>query len=196
MTVLTRFPCVAQATVVVLCSKAGAAARRRFDAAHELGHLLLHERSDGGSKVQEGQAHRFASALLMPAAEIEPWLIRRSDQLDLLEDGSRVWGVSMQALVRRAKDLGILSESQYTRTMRRMSAYGWRTREPIDIGPPERPQMLERVVAALPEAGTSIATVALELGFPRERLLRMLRVPEDASDHVSAEVVRLRSRTA
>jgi len=180
--------------VVVLCSNAGVAARRRFDAAHELGHLLLHAHSDGGSKVQEGQAHRFASALLMPAGEVEPWLIRRSNQLDVLEDGSRVWGVSMQALVRRSKDLGVLSESQYTRTMKRMSMYGWRTREPIDIGPPERPQMLERVVAALPAAGTSIAAIALELGLPRERLLRMLRVPEDASDRVSAEIVQLTGR--
>jgi len=180
--------------VVVLCSKAGAAARRRFDAAHELGHLLLHAHADGGSKKQEGQAHRFASALLMPAEEIEPWLIRRSNQLQLLEDGSRVWGVSMQALVRRAKDVGTLSDSQYTRTMRHMSAYGWRTKEPVDIGPPERPQMLERVVAALPAAGTSIAALALELGLPRERLLRMLRVPEDASEQVSAPVVNLVGR--
>lgn len=179
---------------VVLCSKAGAAARRRFDAAHELGHLVLHTHADGGSRVQEGQAHRFASALLMPAEEVEPWLIRRSNQLDVLEDGSRVWGVSMQALVRRAKDLSVLSESQYTRTLKRLSINGWRTREPVDMGPPERPQMLERVVAALPAAGTSIASIATELGFPKERLLRMLRVPEDANDRISAEIVPLTSR--
>lgn len=177
--------------VVVLCSKAGAAARRRFDAAHELGHLLLHEHSDGGSRAQEAQAHRFASALLMPAEEIEPWLIRRSTQLELLEEGSRVWGVSMQALVRRAKDLGVLSEPQYARTMKRMSAYGWRTREPVDIGPPERPQLLGRIVEALPHAGVSVASVAMEMGLPKERLLRMLRVPEDAADGSGGEVVAL-----
>ena len=128
----------------------------------------------------------------MPAEEIEPWLIRRSNQLELLEEGSRIWGVSMQALVRRAKDLEVLSETQYTRVMKRMSAYGWRSREPVDIGPSERPQLLERIVEALPAAGTSVAAMALELGIPRERLLRMLRVPEDGSDSRSAEVVPLR----
>jgi hypothetical protein len=76
--------------------------------------------------------------------------------------------------------------------MKRMSAYGWRTREPVDIGPPERPQLLQRIVDALPAAGTSVALVALELGLPRERLLRTLRVPEDATDSPSAEVVQLR----
>jgi hypothetical protein len=101
----------------------------------------------------------------------------------------------MQALVRRSKDLGALSESQYTRTMKRMSIYGWRTREPIDIGPPERPQTLERVVAALPAAGTSIAAIANELGLPRERLLRMLRVPEDADDRIGGELVPLAGRS-
>jgi len=180
--------------VIVLCSKAGAAARRRFDAAHELGHLLLHAESDGGSKIQEAQAHRFASALLMPSEEIEPWLIRRSNQLDVLDEGSRIWGVSMQALVRRARDLRALSESQYTRTMQRMSAYGWRSREPVDIGPPERPQLLDRMVAALPDAGGSISAMAVELSLPRERLVRMLRVPEDAGDYPSAEVIPLRDR--
>jgi Zn-dependent peptidase ImmA (M78 family) len=118
----------------------------------------------------------------MPAEEIEPWLIRRSNQLQLLEDGSRVWGALDAGARARANDLGTLSDAQYRRTMRHMSAYGWRPKEPVDIGPPERPQMLERVVAALPAAGTSVAVIALELGLPRERLLRMLRVPEDTSE--------------
>jgi Zn-dependent peptidase ImmA (M78 family) len=93
----------------------------------------------------------------MPAEEIEPWLIRRSNQLQLLEDGSRVWGALDAGARARANDLGTLSDAQYRRTMRHMSAYGWRPKEPVDIGPPECPQMLERVVAALPVAGTSVA---------------------------------------
>src|SRR6266704_2522740 len=44
--------------------------RQRFDVAHELGHLIMHGDAEPGGRVVEEQAHRFASELLMPAAEI------------------------------------------------------------------------------------------------------------------------------
>lgn len=56
--------------LLVLCSKKGDAGRRRFDVAHELGHLILHAEPEAGNRQQEEQAHRFASALLMPAEEV------------------------------------------------------------------------------------------------------------------------------
>lgn len=177
--------------IVVLCSKRGAAARRRFDAAHELGHLVLHERPLDANRAQEDQAHRFAAAFLMPAEQVAPWLIRRSSQLDVLEEGSRLWGVSMQALVRRAKDVGTLSESQYTRAMQRMTARGWRTREPVEMGPPERPQLVERATETLTAAGVSVADIAAQVGLPRQRLARMLQVPEDRPDSNTAAIVTL-----
>ena len=46
----------------------------------------------------------------MPAEEVDPWVPRRGNQLDLLEDGSAVWGVSMQALLYRAKTIGTIGE--------------------------------------------------------------------------------------
>ncbi len=175
--------------VIVLCSEKGAAARRRFDAAHELGHLVLHDHPADATKPQEKQAHRFASAFLMPAAEVEPWLVTRSNQLELLEEGSRIWGVSMQALLFRARDLGTLSEHAYQRTMRRMSARGWRTREPIEIGPIEKPELLARVAETLPHAGTSLAAISDRFGVPRARLARMLRLPEDHDETFGGKVV-------
>jgi Zn-dependent peptidase ImmA (M78 family) len=164
--------------VVVLCSAAGAAARRRFDAAHELGHLLMHDRSLDANRTQEAQAHRFAAALLMPAEAIDPWLPRRSNQLALLEEGSRIWGVSMQALLYRAKSLGRISEDGFRRTMVRMSGAGWRKQEPVELGPPEAPQLMEQAIATLPAAGTSLERIADDLGYPVRRLARMLSVPD------------------
>ncbi|MEO8689320.1 MAG: XRE family transcriptional regulator [Solirubrobacteraceae bacterium] len=168
--------------VVVLCSDGGNAARRRFDAAHELGHLVMHERSLVANAQQERQAHRFAANLLMPAGEINPWLPRRSNELELLEDGSRTWGVSMQALLFRARTIGTLSEDAYRRAMQRMSAAGWRTREPVDIGPAEAPELLRRAAEMLPRAGTSLEKIAAEFGVPAARLARMLSVPEEQDD--------------
>lgn len=179
--------------VVVLCSDAGKAARRRFDVAHELGHLLMHERPLEANAKQEDQAHRFAASLLMPADEIDPWLPRRSNELELLEDGSRTWGVSMQALLFRARTLGTLSEDAYRRAMQRMSAHGWRTREPVEFGPAEAPELLRRAAAMLPTAGTSLARIAGEFGVPTARLARMLSVPEEQDDARAGEVVALRA---
>ena len=144
--------------VVVLCADRGAAARRRFDAAHELGHLLMHEIPLTANKVQEDQAQRFAAALLMPAGQIDPWLPRRSNELSILEEGSRTWGVSMQALLFRARILGAISEASYRRTQRRMSAAGWRTREPVELGPAEAPELLARAVLTLTRSGRQPGT--------------------------------------
>jgi Zn-dependent peptidase ImmA (M78 family)/transcriptional regulator with XRE-family HTH domain len=179
--------------VVVLCSDAGSAGRRRFDAAHELGHLLMHDRPLEANARQEQQAHRFAASLLMPAGEIDPWLPRRSNELELLEDGSRTWGVSMQALLFRARTVGTLSEDAYRRAMQRMSARGWRTREPVEFGPAEAPELLRRATAILPAAGTSLSRIASEFGVPTARLARMLSVPEDQDDAHTGQVVELRA---
>jgi len=177
--------------VVVLCSEEGNAARRRFDAAHELAHLLLHEAAAEANQIQEKQAHRFASALLMPAEEVEPWLPRRSNDFELLEEGSRIWGVSMQALLYRARALGTLSADAYQRAMRRMSAAGWRTREPVEFGPAEAPELLRRAIDTLPAAGVTVSAIAEEFGVPTARLIRMLSLPEDRGDAEPARVVAL-----
>jgi Zn-dependent peptidase ImmA (M78 family)/transcriptional regulator with XRE-family HTH domain len=181
--------------IVVLCSDGGNAARRRFDAAHELGHLALHLEPSDQAAWQEEQAHKFASALLMPAARIAPWLPSKSNELELLEEGSRIWGVSMQALLFRARDLNVLSEDSYRRAMRRLSAAGWRTSEPVDMGPAEAPELIDLAVRALPEAGGSLEGIATELGLPMGRLRRMISLPENASD-LGGEVVPLQTRVA
>jgi Zn-dependent peptidase ImmA (M78 family)/DNA-binding XRE family transcriptional regulator len=180
--------------VVILCSDGGKAARRRFDAAHELGHLLLHELPAEANRTQEDQAHRFASALLMPYPAIKPWLPQRVRDLERLEEGSRVWGVSMQALLYRARQVKVLSESAFTESMRRLSAAGWRRQEPVDIGPAEAPQLLKLAAKQLGHSGRSIESVAAELGFSPARLRRMLSVPEER-DTQPDNVVQLKQGT-
>lgn len=182
--------------LLVLCSQKGIAARRRFDAAHELGHLVLHREPVFPNREQEDQAHRFASALLMPAEEVEAWLPTKPSQFELLQEGSQMWGVSMQALLRRGRDLKTLSEVDYQRTMKRMSAMGWRSKEPVDIGPPERPELLTRAVEVLDAAGGSLHAIASEMGIARKRMARMLSLPEDRTEEPEAEVVDLRSAAA
>lgn len=179
--------------IVVLCSDKGVATRRRFDMAHELGHLALHDEQAEEPRWQERQAHRFASALLMPAADIRDHLPNRGDDLRRLERVAHDWGVSMQAALMRAKDLQVLDETEYTRGMKRLSAAGWRTREPVEVGPPERPQLLAAAAASLPDAGLPIQTLAEIVGLPQGRLERMLSLPEAKDDAASGELIPLRT---
>ena len=86
--------------------------RERFTKAHELGHLVLHSRRPFVlEKIKEREAHRFAGALLIPADEM-----RQSVSEHLALNGYVIlkaqWGVSIVALITRAHDLGLISDSR------------------------------------------------------------------------------------
>lgn len=131
--------------VVVLGTDKHDRARSRFDATHELGHLVLHGEHVWGVKEVEQQAHWFAAAFLMPADEIELLLPTRPDWPRLFEL-KKEWQVSLAALLMRAKTLGRMSESQYLTAIKAASARGWRRSEPIPLGDPEEPQWLSRIL--------------------------------------------------
>jgi Zn-dependent peptidase ImmA (M78 family) len=124
--------------------------RSRFDACHELGHLVMHGRAEPGIKVVEVQAHDFASSFLLPreiAIEELPSRLDSSGWAKLASVKQR-WGVSMAALLYRSRTLGIMSPDTYRNAMKYMSARGWRTVEPGDreLGHPESPVLLERAL--------------------------------------------------
>ena len=144
--------------VVVLASNKSDRARSRFDAAHELGHLVLHGSEIWGTPDVEKQAHRFASALLMPRDPICSEMPNRVDWPTLFQLKRR-WQVSLAALLMRARTLGRLSESEYLGAIKTASARGWRRVEPIPLGPPEEPQLLRAVLE-------SPAKIALQRVLP------------------------------
>jgi Zn-dependent peptidase ImmA (M78 family)/transcriptional regulator with XRE-family HTH domain len=125
--------------VVVLGADKEDRARSRFDAAHELGHLVMHGESVWGVKEVETQAHKFAAEFLMPAADIRGELPARADWPQLFALKQR-WHVSIAALLMRAKDLDVMSSAAYTTAMKGLSARGWRRSEPIQLGHPEVPR--------------------------------------------------------
>jgi len=152
--------------------------RNRFDAAHELGHLVMHADAEPGSKVIEDQAHRFAAEFLMPEADIADQLPRTADWARLADLKAR-WGVSMAALLYRARTLKIMPESTYRNAMSAMSARGWRRREPGPAKPLERPTMLTKAMELLAGSGTDRDQVADMAGVTRADL--DLLVPERSS---------------
>lgn len=170
--------------VTVLGADKGHRDRSRFDAAHELGHLVLHTAQDAGTKEAEAQAHQFAAAFLMPRRDIVHELPRRPDWDRLLALKAK-WHVSLAALLKRANTLETLRPELYTQAMKTMSARRWRTQEPGDLGPPERPTLLARAVEVAAKNGTSLDKLAGDRGLPLTDIREMLAPSFDPRPRVT-----------
>lgn len=133
----------------------------RFDAAHELGHLILHRHAAPNGQEAEQEANAFASALLMPPASLRAHAPRFAT-IDNLMRLKKIWGVSLAATTYRLHKLGLLSEWHYRKLYIEISSRGFRKNEP-DGGPREISQVLQKVFAALRKEGVSKEEIADEL---------------------------------
>lgn len=129
---------------IILVNSRAPGDRLRFSLAHALGHLILHHnRITPDEKRAEQEADEFAASFLMPAddilSELEPVAIDHMLQLKLN------WKVSMQALIRRALDLELITERRYKSLFTQLSKAGYRKREPIKI-PVERPKLIKQLI--------------------------------------------------
>jgi Zn-dependent peptidase ImmA (M78 family)/DNA-binding XRE family transcriptional regulator len=147
--------------IVILAADKGKKDRSRFDAAHELGHLVMHaHQPEPGNRDLEKQAHRFAGAFLLPADQlIAEWPKGRLSWNSLLQLKQR-WQMSLAALLYRGRDLELLTQTGYESAVRYMSRTGWRVTEPGDLGPPERPRLLRSAMSALDQVGITIHELA------------------------------------
>jgi Zn-dependent peptidase ImmA (M78 family)/transcriptional regulator with XRE-family HTH domain len=167
--------------VVVLHQHFAKRDRDRFSCSHEVGHLALHEPGTGlASKDIEKQADRFASSFLMPADQIRAEFPSTLDWVRFIELKQR-WQVSIASLLRRAKDLGVMTETTYMQGVRTISARGWRSEEPGDLGTPEAPRLLAHAVKA---AGTTPIALADETGWPADLIEMILTASADSRPHV------------
>ncbi len=124
--------------------------RQRLNITHELGHLVLDLHNDVDP---EKAAFRFGAAFLAPAEQL-----RR----DVGEKRSRIqknelfylkkrYGMSIQAILFRLRDLGIITDPYYKKWCIQINKFGWKKREPIEM-PPEKPERFhQQVLRALSE---------------------------------------------
>lgn len=145
-------------TPFVFLNTVKSAERSRFDAAHELGHLVLHRFSKPETRDAELQANRFASAFLMPRASVLG-ACSGVVSVDRLIELKANWGVSVGALTRRLFDVGMISEWTYYSFFREIGERGYRSKEPNTI-PRETSQVLEKVFRSLRQEGVGKAAVA------------------------------------
>jgi Zn-dependent peptidase ImmA (M78 family)/transcriptional regulator with XRE-family HTH domain len=156
--------------LVLLWADKGDKARSRFDAAHELGHLVMHSDPDPLDREQERQANMFASAFLMPAEQIARYLPRRAPSArdwPAVLDQRKHWGVSAKALLYRSRELGAVNETSFRRAMIAYNQNGIHSADGSALGFPEAPLLLARAIQALGSTGGPEA-VAAEALVPRD----------------------------
>jgi Zn-dependent peptidase ImmA (M78 family)/transcriptional regulator with XRE-family HTH domain len=148
--------------------------RWRFTIAHELAHLLFDGRGIPRLAIED-DANAFASAFLLPAHDVKPYLSRLSVQK--LASLKQHWGVSMQTIMRRAFDLGLMSERQRRYMYVQLAREGVsRTSEP-DIVPREEGTLFKEVL----EFHVS------DLGYSERQLRKILYLDMNELKSLSAD---------
>lgn len=143
---------------VVVLNRNRPADRKRFSLAHEYGHVVLHPFP---YDVMEKEANEFAAELLMPRAGVLPDL-KRGLNIPKLGQLKQKWRTAMSALIYRAKSLGAISDEAATALYKKMSMYGYRTREPqeFDVAP-ETGKLASRLIELhLSDLGYSLEELA------------------------------------
>ncbi|SFL20712.1 Zn-dependent peptidase ImmA, M78 family [Paenibacillus sp. 1_12] len=145
---------------IILGEDKKSASRRHFDAAHELGHLLMHldvHNQDSLTKeefkLMEQQANQFASAFLLPEDAFSS-MVSSETTLDGYTELKKYWRVSIGAMIHRAKDLGIISLSRYTSLQKQISMRKMRHKEPLDdVLPVPYPTLFKKAFEVILQSG-------------------------------------------
>lgn len=176
-------------TAVVSLFPGSSGDRDRFTAAHEAGHMVLHTfRPWVDPDAKEREANLFAGALLAPERAIAS-AFGETMTLKALAQLKAKWGMSMQALAMRGRQLGLISPDRSQALFRQISARGWRKNEPVEV-PHEAPKLMRKLIdikyGPSPFADGKIVE---ELGLPPAILRSLapdaLGAPESARDNVT-----------
>ena len=109
--------------------------RWRWTLAHELGHATMHFEPFADVKEVERQADAFAAEFLMPEVSIRSQLVGLTLQKAAFL--KKEWKVSMQSIVRRARQLNVITAGEHKHLLISLSKAGYRVREPETLDPPE-----------------------------------------------------------
>jgi len=147
--------------------------RSRFDAAHELGHLVLHKHGECFGRQAEQEADAFASSFLMPRSTVLSSVPRQPTLARLLELKGK-WKVSLSALVRRSFDLGLSSEWHYRQLNIQLSRLGYRSSEPNGMTERETSLVAEKICDHFRREGIKRGTILKEIDIPADEIAALL----------------------
>jgi Zn-dependent peptidase ImmA (M78 family)/DNA-binding XRE family transcriptional regulator len=148
----------------IFLSREKSGERHRFNAAHELGHLVLHgeDKAPNGPEA-EAEANLFASAFLMPKAGVLSQGLHNAHVQRILHAKKR-WNVAAMAMAHRANELGLMTEWAYRTVCVDLSRMGYRRGEPGGIAH-ESSQLLTKAMQQLRANGLGAHSIAADLGL-------------------------------
>jgi Zn-dependent peptidase ImmA (M78 family) len=161
------------------------AERSRFDAAHELGHLILHRHTGSSHPRAEIEADEFASAFLMPAEDVIAE-IRVVRSLDEVVSKKQRWGVSAAALAYTLHKMGKISDWHYRGYCIALGKLG-RDVEPRPMRK-ETSQVWSKILMDLWRQGISLSRLADKLCIPERELNSLLFGIATATAEPSAHI--------
>jgi Zn-dependent peptidase ImmA (M78 family) len=140
--------------VVIVTNSSRPGERQRFSMAHELGHIVMRLPDDIDPKKEENLCHRFAGALLFPKEQVIQNFGKTRIRLVVKELllAKAEWRMSAQAIMRRLKDLEVITDSFYSGACREWSMLGYRTEEPEPLAPERSFRMEQLGLRALAES--------------------------------------------
>lgn len=132
---------------VVFSNKRSLGDRQRFTLAYELGHLVMHLQTNPSfTRDISHEANEFAAEFLMPEKDIKADF-KDGVTINLLADLKRKWKVSMQALLYRANDIGVITDNQKRYLVNQFNSMNIRRREPAELDiPREQPMKLRDLI--------------------------------------------------
>jgi Zn-dependent peptidase ImmA (M78 family) len=113
----------------------------RWTMAHELGHLTMHAAPPAGDPEQE--ADEFAGEFLAPMAMFAPAVRRLT--FDKLPQLKSFWGISMKAVITRARAIEAIDKATAIKLYKQHSARGYNTAEPYPL-PDEEPSLIDEAI--------------------------------------------------
>ncbi len=168
-TSVDAFSCWRDDTPFMFLNNMKTAEHARFDAGHELGHLILHKH--GGPKQArsaEFEANRFASAFLMPAGDVQARLPSVMSMSQIIQAKFR-WRVSAMALAYRTHQMGIVSDWRYRSFCIELGRRGYCDGEPGGIEH-EQSVIWRKVLSQLWRERITKTDIAADLHLPIEEL--------------------------
>ncbi len=168
--------------VIVLSKNLEHGDRLRFNLAHELGHLVMHQAIIGDISKIEREANVFASEFLTPKEVMIKQMLPPITLATLAPLKSR-WRVSIQLLIRRAYDINKITDRQYKYLMQQMSIKGLRKNEPIKI-PIEKPRMMGQIAEMLYNIPIDYQKLASQMNLPVQIIKDTFAVHAIKAEHI------------
>lgn len=161
---------------------------QRLSLGHECSHWIFdrHLTSPLGStrSPEEARAFRFGGALLLPARVVR----KRVTESLSLHGYLRIkadYGISVGAIVRRARDLGVISPARYRSLSIQISSQGWRSNEPVDVAQ-ETPALFRQALAKV-YGKHAVSRASDEYGIEPALIQRWLGTAEASEINASPE---------